>query len=317
MPENTTNWSNRAAFTLVELLVTIAIIGILIALLLPAVQSVREAARRTSCNNNLKQIGLAILNYESAFQSLPPGRLGCDDSGDTESLSHCPAGLSPEEKCGSSGFVLLLPELEQQQLYDKLDVNNGGLWNRDVDDLAWYWENDNKFWGVKQELATLWCPSEVSKRQSYVYAPVRAATASYAFSNGSYGPESTDLVVKYFNDGAFGYKDTNNLKDIRDGTSTTFALGEVVKPDEFESSNIWNYAIQNADCLRNTANPMNTLPGAGLTNMLRNGAFASNHPGGSSFVFLDGNVNFLSESISQPTYQALSTIAAMELISDF
>ena len=71
----------RYGFTLVELLVVIAIIGIIVGMLLPAVQSVREAARRTSCQNNFRQIGLAISNYESARQELPPGRLGCDDMG--------------------------------------------------------------------------------------------------------------------------------------------------------------------------------------------------------------------------------------------
>lgn len=317
MLEKLTIWPRRTAFTLVELLVVIGIIGILIAMLLPAVQSVREAARRTHCNGNLRQVGLAMLNYESAFRTLPPGRLGCDDSGESESLLHCPGGLTPQEKCGSSGFVLLLPELEQQQLYDQLDVDNGGLWNRDVNDLGWYWNNEDKFWGVKRELDVLWCPSETGKRSSYVYQPVRAATASYAFCSGSMGPESSDLVVKYFNDGAFIYKDAMRLRDIYDGTSNTFAIGEVIKPDEFESSNIWNYAIQNADCLRNTSNPMNTLPGDGLTNMLRNGAFASNHPGGSSFLNLDGSVNFLTDQISFSTYQALSTIAELDLVADF
>ena len=306
----------RRAFTLVELLVTIAIIGILVALLLPAVLAVRESARRTQCNNNLRQIGLGLLNFESARQIMPPGRIGCDDSGQEFFPSQCPDGIPSHEKNGASGFVSILPQLEQLALYHQLDVANGGLWNRDVDDLDWYWQHDKHF-GVKEELPVLWCPSETGLRSSYVYPPIRAATASYAFSSGSFGPESPDYIVKYFNTGAFIYKKARKQKDIHDGTSTTFAVGEVVQPHVWESSNIWNYAIQNADCLRNTSNPLNTLPGDGITNMLRNGAFASNHPGGSSFLFLDGHVRFLNESIGLTTYRALSTIAEQEILIDF
>ena len=130
--------SKRCGFTLVELLVVIAIIGILIGMLLPAVQIVRESARRTSCQNNFRQIGLAISNYESTLESLPPGRVGCDDLGESMSVPECPPGLTSEEKNGASGFVVLLPFLELGNLEEQLALDDGGLWNRDVDDIAWY-----------------------------------------------------------------------------------------------------------------------------------------------------------------------------------
>ena len=101
------NQRNKTGFTLVELLVVIAIIGILIGMLLPAVQSVREAARRTQCQNNLRQIGLACLNYESARQQLPPGVT--DDDSSLIDANH-------------TGFVFLLPFMEQANLFDQFDL---------------------------------------------------------------------------------------------------------------------------------------------------------------------------------------------------
>ena len=304
----------RYGFTLVELLVVIAIIGILIGMLLPAVQSVRESARRTSCLNNFRQIGLAISNYESARQELPPGRLGCDDIGESMSVPECPPGLTSEEKNGASGFVLLLPFLELNNLEQQLAVNDGGLWNRDVDDLLW-WQNDvGKREGILEELPVLWCPSENGERVSDVYQPVNAATSSYAFSNGSLGPNSPDLVTKYSNNGAFAYKRPRSLSEVADGLSTSFFVGEVTQPDVWESSNVWSYTRANADCLRTTDNLLNTRPGAGDVVERRNGAFASSHPGGSQFLYGDGHVEFISDNIQQQLYQDLSTISGGEAI---
>ena len=105
-------------FTLVELLVVIAIIGILVALLLPAVQAAREAARRTQCQNNLKQLGLAALNHEGTHKHLPPGRMGCDGAANL----NCSPG---EWSRAASGFLPMLPFLEEPALYDSIDFDDG------------------------------------------------------------------------------------------------------------------------------------------------------------------------------------------------
>lgn len=303
----------KSGFTLVELLVVIAIIGILIGMLLPAVQSVREAARRIQCQNNLRQVGVALLNYESSFMMLPPGRVGCDDIGEQMQVSQCRSGLTSEQKNGASGFVSILPQLEQSNLRDALKVENGGLWNRDVDDLMWWQNYPQKREGVRVQLPVLWCSSESGNRESDVYSPIIAATSSYALNSGSLGPDHPVHTTKYKNDGAFIYHSQISLKDIDDGLSNTFLVGEVIRPDTNESSNVWSYAIANGDCLRTTTNPLNTVPGAGIVVELRNGAFGSSHPNGGSFVYGDGHVAFVDDTVTLPVYRSFSTIDGSEV----
>lgn len=302
----------KHGFTLVEALVVMACIGILLSLLFPAIQTIRESARRTKCQGNLNQIGVALVSYQSIFQQLPAGRNGCDDIGESMGVSQCHTGLTPEQKNGSSGFVAILPQLERENLSNQLNVRNGGLWNRDVDDLAWWMADAGKREGILEHLPIFWCPSESGSKESNVYEPIIAATSSYAFSNGSLGPGNPVHVTKYKNDGAFIYRTPRKMTDLKDGLSNTFLVGEVVRPDLNESSNVWSYAIANADCLRTTTNPLNTQPGAGETVELRNGAFGSSHPGGGLFLHGDGHVEFLSDSIELSTYQSLSTIAGGE-----
>lgn len=302
-----------AAFSLIELLVAISVIGALMALLLPAIQAAREAARRVACTNNLKQLGVALTNYHDTHRHFPPGRVGCDDSGDTVPLALCPAGLPADRKTAASGFVSLLPQLEQQSLYDQLSVDAGGLWNRNVDDLGWY-ADARKREGVAQPLTVLRCSSDTSTEQSDVYHPVIAATGSYAFAQGSLGPGRPPVDVKFRNNGAFLYVAARRASQVADGLSHTYFVGEVLLADSWESSNTWTYALSNADCLRSTSNQLNTLPGAGYAYDRQNGAFGSQHPGGALFVHGDGHVDFTSDDIDRASYRAHSTIAGGETL---
>lgn len=297
-------------FTLVELLVVIAILGLLIALLLPAVQAAREASRRASCLNHQKQVGLAFLHFETSFGAFPPGRLGCDDTGDTEAIPTCPPGIPADEKTAASGFISILPQLDQVPLYDELSVESGGLWNRNVDDLGWYYYDKAKSNAVKRRVDLFLCPSDTSEPLSDVYHPVYAATGSYAMVQGTLGPSAAPAASKYFNDGLFLYVTRRKPKHITDGLSKTLMIGEVVLSDTWESSNIWNYALANVDCLRNTEYRLNTPPGAGSPTPVnrQNGAFGSQHPGGAIFCFADGRAEFISEDVELAAYRAMSTI---------
>ena len=303
--------SGPPAFTIVELLVVIAVIGLLVALLMPAINSAREAARRISCISKQREVGLAIINYETSFGKFPPGRLGCDDTGDLMKHFVCPRGLKPEQKTAASGFVMILPQLEEMALYSQIDVLHGGLWNRNVDDLYWY-RDKAKCLAIKQRVDILVCPSDTSEAISNVYAPVTAATCSYAFVNGSLGPDSPPHVAKYENNGLFLYVTRRKAKQVRDGLSQTIMIGEVTLSDTWESSNTWSYTLVHADCLRSTRNPLNTQPGAGIMLERQNGGFGSEHPGGANFCFGDGHTRFISDDIDLALYQALSTIDGSE-----
>lgn len=298
---------DRHGFTLVELLVVIAIIGTLVALLLPAVQSAREAARRTTCVSRMRQSALGILEYEAATHFFPPGRTGCDDTGDLMDHPICPPGLPATKKTAASGFVEILPYIEYHDLYDDLDIGEGGLWNRNVDDLGWY-RDRSKCKGVKVHIEILHCPSDPSRAISDVYEPVKAATSSYALMQGSLGPDSPLHISKFENDGMFLYVVRRKPAQVTDGLSKTMMIGEVVLSDAWESSNTWSYALVNADCLRTTRNPLNTQPGAGVVLERQNGAFGSYHPGGGNFCFADGHVEFVADSIEQRVYEAKSSI---------
>ena len=292
------------AFTLVELLVVIAIIGILIALLLPAVQAAREAARRSQCCNHLKQIGLALANYEGSFKVYPSGRLGCDGSGP------CTQNY---QRVGTSGLVMLLPYVEQQTLYDKFDFSDGP-WAAAT--TTWIAKNAE---AIRQTVATYVCPSDTSKpfTDSPPNADNPAATGNYAFVTGTYGPSAgIGDNVKWKNNGLFYYKSAHRIADVTDGLTATMFVGEVIETHTSSSSNIWSMAGRHTSCQRSTDNPLNTRPGQGVVYSGANGAFASRHPGGGQFAFGDGHVSFLSETIDLATYRALSTRAGGEIIKD-
>jgi prepilin-type N-terminal cleavage/methylation domain-containing protein/prepilin-type processing-associated H-X9-DG protein len=306
---------SSAGFTLVELLVVIAIIGILVALLLPAIQAAREAARRTQCANNLKQLCLALLNHEGMTGHLPPARYGCE-VGDGQCL---PATWQR----GPSGFLVILPQLEEQALFDRIDFNNG----------PWHQSNNappqsdivphgNNTVLVGTVLNVMNCPTDSKLPFATFKEPLREATGSYAFCAGTNGPSFgiPREEVKTSNTGVFMYlfgaskQYGRDLREITDGVSNTIFLGETIYGHASETRNRWTAASRHVDGMRTTDNPMNTQVGMGgaelnMYGYRTTGAFSSRHPGGVQFAFGDGHIEFIDEGISLKLYRALSTRA--------
>lgn len=203
----------RRAFTLVELLVVIAIIGILVALLLPAIQAAREAARRTQCNNNLKQLGLALHGYHDVYDSFVYMKGGTNGGGNSSRLDG--------NYNRRSGIVSLFPFMEQGPLYDLIQMGDSNTSPIPVPPGgAAPWSGWN---GYNQTIATLRCPSDPGIKPS-------KGVCSYAFSRGDYlgvdagtGRDSRD------SNGLFAANDTYGFRDLVDGSSNTLAFSERVQ----------------------------------------------------------------------------------------
>jgi prepilin-type N-terminal cleavage/methylation domain-containing protein/prepilin-type processing-associated H-X9-DG protein len=317
-------------FTLVELLVVIAIIGILIALLLPAVQAAREASRRSSCSNNLKQIGQAILNFESARKAYPAGRYGCEESTVGILIKNgksVDCGTNPAVNHAASGFVTIQPYMEGNALFVAAKYDQDGIW-RDLDTVTWF--NDP----VRRQMVTtrpsmMVCPSSPADAKckncpsSYSDADKNGATGSYAMCAGTLGKNSVpaSATVKYFNTGLFVHKIMKKVRQVTDGTSKTFAVGEVKDEDTFDGFNLWTQTFRMGSTSRGTENPLNSPhknpPAAGVDADCQhgpcwNGAFGSNHGAGANFVYADGHTTFISDNISPLPYSAAATIAGGE-----
>lgn len=319
-------------FTLVELLVVIAIIGVLVALLLPAVQAAREAARRAQCVNNLKQLSLAALNHESALGDLPPARKACDGQtapcvalgmNETSNID----GITPNQMLmhGASVFVQLLPYLEQQALYELFDIKN-----KPMHPFRGSYLSDPAYQAaLGTPMPQFSCPSDTkevfAEWNHGLSSDIESATSSYAGVAGDVGPPNgRDLLwpnrsnggepfhLKNNNTGVFFYARRIELREITDGTSNTMFFGETTLGHRALANNTWTNGNRCNSSMRSTYHPLNTLvEAAGLT--VRSGenithcGFNSFHPGGANFAMGDGSVAFVQEEVDERTYRAMST----------
>jgi len=321
-----------AGFTLVELLVVIAIIGILVALLLPAIQAAREAARRSQCNNNLRQVCTAVQLFEGSYKRFPSGRFSCD-TGFNDSV--CNAG---DPVIPLSGFWMILPFIENQSMFAQLDLHGSPADlpqyhpERDLAiNNAWFADANNQKI-LETQLAEFRCPSDEGEP---IYSGVKfdgtnlpiprylLAVGSYAFVSGTNGPRqfSYGSEGKQWNNGPFVYKRQIKLRQITDGTTTTMFAGEAARGHTAEGRNRWYFAARHTDSLRVTESPLNTPLGIQAvqlpdTTYVTNGAFRSDHPGGGNFTFGDAHVEFVTDEIDLQVYQALSTVAGRKDITE-
>lgn len=292
------NVRRRRGFTLIELLVVIAIIAVLIALLLPAVQQAREAARRSQCKNNLKQIALAMHNYHDTYSTLP--------------LADLDGTVSK-----GSAFVMILAHLEQAPLFNLYDFNLAAT-------------HANNMQVVSQRIPTYLCPSAVIPRA----VPISGcdsnmrAPGTYAVSTGS-GDAWGTIATGAPNNGLIVNMGSGvtRFKDATDGLSNTFMVGE-------SDWNIPDYTFTSGPCSGqvrwgftywsspyplatafSTLYPLNIKKLNGNQSLL--GAFRSDHTGGVHFSLGDGSVRFISENIDNTLYQSLSTRAGGEVVGEF
>lgn len=198
----------RKGFTLIELLVVIAIIATLVAILLPAVQQAREAARRSTCKNNLKQLGLAMHNYHDTHGVFPSRVIG----GRTGGPSSCDTWWN-----APSGYVGMMPYLEQSAAFDQWSA----LIKGNTQDCWWAYADGNTMEGIKFQMPTLLCPSDVGGRTDR-----NAMITNYAFVCGDNRRESDTANRPR---GMFGFASNRKIADVLDGTSNTLAFTEIVR----------------------------------------------------------------------------------------
>ncbi len=340
----------RSAFTLIELLVVIAIIAVLIALLLPAVQQAREAARRSACQNNLKQIGLAIHNYHDAHKVFP--------------LNYDSTRGGQINSASVSWITMTLPFLDQVGIYNQLENNGvfvipfasvgGPTTTYTAAGVSYNNLTVNNL--CRSELAVLMCPSSPTPkifRGAFVYDGIgwhgngRDYTAARTDYVGNMGFMWTgwkdcgdtaitpgtpwvepDQSIDGTNDslqrrnGPFWWRGSSNIAKASDGTSTTVAVFENHHwffskrfPGEINKTGIWASPLGSIGTMQDFINAdPEEIPGGNGQDDTRCTGFTSTHTGGAQCVFLDGSVKFINENVDRVIIQGIATRAGGEVI---
>lgn len=289
----------RPGFTLVELLVVIAIIGILVALLLPAIQAAREAARRSQCSNNLKQIGLGLMNYHDTHNAFPAGW----------------NKQSPNGQPDWGWAVMILPFTEQATLYEELNPTERRLSQLYVAGAPAATQQL-----LQTPIKTYRCPSDTLKALNTLITfgstnHFRLATSNYVASVGTGSQTGTGA-----NNGVFYGNSWHGVKDLLDGTAQTIAVGERSASHQAAQ---WA-GVGGNNSIGNEHQPRTTARGGFVINFDYTGTgapqnqskgYASYHPGGTQFVMCDGAVRFVSQNTNSTIVQRMAIRDDGEAIS--
>ncbi len=316
----------RRGFTLIELLVVISIIGVLIALLLPAVQSAREASRRATCVNNLKQMGIALHNYESSHGTFPPGWIAYFEVDDHDHVHNGSARFQADasDYAGWPGWgwgSMLLNQMEQAPLYNALNFN-----------LPVFTDANQTV--RTSRIASFLCPSDDTPPMVPVFDEdgdieiTQVSTGNYIGSNGigEIGPDDGK--------GIFYMNSRTRIQDIRDGTSNTLAAGERsfnLSPVTWTGRTPGGYnfktPVDQGGDPRFASFPhpafsmvigtvgIDDPPRTPNNPVAHPEDYWSHHPGGVNFLFCDGSVHFIKNSISQQNFLSLATRKGNEPVS--
>jgi prepilin-type N-terminal cleavage/methylation domain-containing protein/prepilin-type processing-associated H-X9-DG protein len=335
---NSSMFTSRRAFTLIEVLVVISIVGILVALLLPAIQAARESARRVQCTNNLRQFGLAIHAYSSSYNVIVPGRIWAPG------VSGCNQQVVFGECQDSTWFALLLSCLEQRAMYDAYNFNLGadglfplGLFANSTVMVA--------------RIGVAVCPSDT--QSTFQFATGKAMSAP-PLSRGNYAANWGNGIWLQLDMGfmppllqlrsPFGHIGNISLSAVTDGLSSTVFLSEILQGSRFDGRGlVWspmsgsclfmtrftpngfrdiaaaNQGGDSEDALLNPYcdnDPGRGLPCIGDDAILRTFAGSrSRHPGGVNSLLGDGSVRFVKNTINHPTWIAINSISGGEVVS--
>jgi prepilin-type N-terminal cleavage/methylation domain-containing protein/prepilin-type processing-associated H-X9-DG protein len=298
----------KSGFTLVELLVVIAIIGVLVGLLLPAVQAARESARRSNCLNNLKQVGLAIHNYNDARKVFPPGGSGGNATG-------YPSFTSSGTSGNLSFLVHILPFMEEGELYDRANLAQ--------DYTAATYTGTASGPSINSARLKVLCPS-AKVTDSQFAAELPGATTHILAVLGPRGANPTGGQYDFYGNGdgatgsLFGFIPKQGVMGVNakipvgkitDGTSKTLLIGEL-SWDAANVFRVWTRGYQASGLIsasaKSTLYAINSTPFT-VQNSFNHVSFGSNHSAGCHFGFADGSVSYVSDSISLTVYNSLSS----------